>query len=320
MENEKKYQNKKQLRLNYEYIVILIFAVFFFVCLIAAPVFRSWRNFSNLLAQNAMYGLMAIGIGFVILIGRIDLSIASTAAFTGIFSATMFVEEQLFLGVVGGLIIGGLIGALNGLIITKAKIIPFIATLGTQVIFRGLTLIITNGYPVYGIPKAYSFIGLGKIANVFPVCAAIWIVGLVIMQIVLKKTRFGQYIYAVGGNEKSAWLSGVNTDRVIILAYVLSGFFASLAGIILVLRVQLANATAAEGYELTAIASCVIGGIAMEGGKGNIVGTFFGAMMMGMIINIIQLTGISSYWEKAVTGLIILGAVGLTTFLNRRRK
>jgi len=232
----------------------------------------------------------------------------------------MFVEEQLFLGVVGGLIIGGLIGALNGLIITKAKIIPFIATLGTQVIFRGLTLIITNGYPVYGIPKAYSFIGLGKIANVFPVCAAIWIVGLVIMQIVLKKTRFGQYIYAVGGNEKSAWLSGVNTDRVIILAYVLSGFFASLAGIILVLRVQLANATAAEGYELTAIASCVIGGIAMEGGKGNIVGTFFGAMMMGMIINIIQLTGISSYWEKAVTGLIILGAVGLTTFLNRRRK
>ncbi len=319
MENDKK-TSKKRLRLNYEYIVILIFAVFFLVCVIVAPVFRSWRNFSNLLAQNAMYGLMAVGIGFVILIGRIDLSIASTAAFTGIFSATMFVREQFFLGIIGGLVIGCLIGALNGLIITKAKIIPFIATLGTQVIFRGLTLIITNGYPVYGIPKEYNIIGLGKIAGFFPICAAIWIVCLIIMQIVLKKTKFGQYVYAVGGNERSAWLSGVNTNKIIIISYVISGFFASLGGLILLLRVQLANATAAEGYELTAIASCVIGGIAMEGGKGNIIGTFFGTLIMGMIINIIQLTGISSYWEKAVTGMIILGAVGLTTILNHRRK
>ena len=266
-----------------------------------------------------MYGLMAVGIGYVILIGRIDLSIASTAAFTGIFMATMFANQQLILGIVGGLLLGCLIGALNGLIITKAKIIPFIATLGTQVIFRGMTLIITNGYPVYGIPKAYSVIGLGTIANIFPVCGAIWIVCLIGMQIILKKTKFGQYVYAVGGNEKAAWLSGINTNRIIIISYIISGFFAALSGLVLVLRVQLANATAAEGYELTAIASCVIGGIAMEGGKGNIVGTFFGTLIMGMIINIIQLTGISSYWEKTVTGLIILGAVGLTTFLNRSR-
>ena len=310
---------KKRFHLNYEYIVIVIFAVFFLLCFIVAPVFRSWRNFSNLLAQNAMYGLMAVGIGYVILIGRIDLSIASTAAFTGIFMATMFANQQLILGIVGGLLLGCLIGALNGLIITKAKIIPFIATLGTQVIFRGMTLIITNGYPVYGIPKAYSVIGLGTIANIFPVCGAIWIVCLIGMQIILKKTKFGQYVYAVGGNEKAAWLSGINTNRIIIISYIISGFFAALSGLVLVLRVQLANATAAEGYELTAIASCVIGGIAMEGGKGNIVGTFFGTLIMGMIINIIQLTGISSYWEKTVTGLIILGAVGLTTFLNRSR-
>ena len=294
---------------------ITMFAVGFVI----SPAFRSVNNVLNILNQNAIYGIMALGMGCVILTGAIDLSAGSIVALVGVIATPLFRDYGFVAGLFGGLATGAGLGLINGLIITKGKIGYFVTTLGMMSIARGAVYIITGGVPIQGVPSEYNVIGMGKI-GVVPVAALIWLIALIVMYSVLKYTRLGQYLYAIGGSENASWLSGIDTDKMKIIAFTLEGFLCAIAGLILNTRVLMATADAADGYEMTVIASCIIGGMAIDGGKGNIVGSAVGAIIMGLILNILQLMGVSSYWQKAVTGLIIIVAVGIDRFSNTRKE
>jgi ribose/xylose/arabinose/galactoside ABC-type transport system permease subunit len=283
-----------------------------------SPTFRTLHNIMNVFNQNAVFGVMALGIAFVALSGSIDLSLGSTVALTGVVAAPILRDYGFVPGVLAGLAVGLTMGFTNGILIAKAKINFFVVTLGTQAIGRGLVYIITNGMPVTGIPRAYNFIGSGRVGP-FPVAAMIWIFLAICLFFIFKYTRFGQYLYAVGGNETAAWLSGVNKDKTRILAYTFCGLFGSIAGLIKIFRVLIATADGAAGYELTAIASCVVGGIALDGGRGNVLSAITGTLILGLILNLLQLTGVSSFYQSALTGLIIISAVGIDSFAKRKR-
>lgn len=172
-------------------------------------------------------------------------------------------------------------------------------------IARSACLILTEAHPVSGFPSWVSTIGIGKWHG-FPIAAMIWVILAVILNWVLKRTKFGQYVYALGGNERAAWLSGVNVNKIRILTYIINGVFAALAGLIVVSRLMIATGDANEGYEMIAIAACVIGGVSMNGGRGSVVGSIFGALIYGLIVNMLQLLGVSGFWQQAVTGTVII--------------
>ena len=265
-----------------EVTIFFILLAMMAISAIVSPSFRSLGNIGNIFNQNAMYGLMAIGMSFVLIGGGMDL-----------------------LGAVLALVIGIVVGAVNGLIIIYLKLPPFIVTLGTMYIARSACLILTEAHPVSGFPSWVSTIGIGKWHG-FPIAAMIWVILAVILNWVLKRTKFGQYVYALGGNERAAWLSGVNVNKIRILTYIINGVFAALAGLIVVSRLMIATGDANEGYEMIAIAACVIGGVSMNGGRGSVVGSIFGALIYGLIVNMLQLLGVSGFWQQAVTGTVII--------------
>ena len=270
-----------------EVTIFFILLAMMAISAIVSPSFRSLGNIGNIFNQNAMYGLMAIGMSFVLIGGGMDLSIGSTSALAGMVAALMMRDHgNVLLGAVLALVIGIVVGAVNGLIIIYLKLPPFIVTLGTMYIARSACLILTEAHPVSGFPSWVSTIGIGN-----------W---------VLKRTKFGQYVYALGGNERAAWLSGVNVNKIRILTYIINGVFAALAGLIVVSRLMIATGDANEGYEMIAIAACVIGGVSMNGGRGSVVGSIFGALIYGLIVNMLQLLGVSGFWQQAVTGTVII--------------
>jgi ribose/xylose/arabinose/galactoside ABC-type transport system permease subunit len=300
---------------------LTMFAVLIVMIIISAiisPTFRSPENIFNLFNQNAIIGIMAIGMTFVLITGAFDLSVSATVALTGVISTMLFKEFGFIIGVLGGLLIGAMVGLVNGLLVAKVKISPFVTTLGTMSLVRGMVFIITEGFPVVGVPREYNLLGMGKIGPI-PIAASVWIVFACIVYFLMRYTRFGQYLYALGGNERATWLSGVKTDNIKILAFVLCGVFASFAGIVIVSRVLIATADAATGYELTTIASCFVGGISVDGGKGNVFSSVIGTLIFGLILNMLQLLGVSSFWQTAITGIVILVAVGIDSVSNRKR-
>lgn len=298
--------------------MVLVLIGMIILSAILSPAFRSTRNLLNILNQNAIYGIMALGMGCVILTGAIDLSVGSTAALAAVIATPLFRDYGFIAGMAGGLATGVIIGLVNGLLITKCKITYFVTTLGTMQIGRGIVYIITTGIPIQGVPSEYNVIGMGRLFGVIPIAALIWFGCVVIMYFVFKYTQFGQHVYAVGGSENAAWLSGVDTNKIKVFSFVLCGFFAALSGLILNLRVLMATADACQSYEMTAIASCIVGGIAMDGGRGTILSSITGALIMGLILNVLQLLGVSSYWQTAVTGVIIIGAVAIDSISNRK--
>lgn len=300
--------------------MLLIMIVMIVISMIISPTFRSTTNLLNILNQNAIYGVMAFGMGVCILTGAIDLSAGSVAALAGVVATPLFRDYGLVAGLIGGLGIGALIGLVNGVLVTKVKVTYFVTTLGMMSVARGAVFIITNGIPIQGVPREYNVIGMGKIAGSIPTAALIWFLCGIAMYLILKFTRFGQQIYAVGGSERAAWLSGVNTDRIRIAAFTICGFFSALGGLLLNTRVLMATSDAADGYELTVIAACIIGGISMDGGEGNILSTIVGTIIMGLILNMLQLLGISSFWTDAVTGAIIIGAVAIDSLSSKKRE
>jgi len=291
---------------------LLILIGMFILFSTLSPQFRGIINILNIFEQNAVIGIIACGMAFMIIIGGFDLSVGSVAALTGITVGIILRDSPgaFILAVLSGLAIGAAVGLVNGLLISKVGINPFVTTLGTMVICRGLVFVITLGKPIYGFPMSYNVIGMGKLAGI-PIPMIIWGVLVFATYVVLKYTRYGQYVYAVGGNETAARLSGVNIDRMWILTTILNGLLASLGGIVLVFRVMAALPQAATGYELTAIAAAVVGGCALGGGRGGVLGTIVGTLILGVIINALHILGISAYWESAVTGIIILIAVGI---------
>ncbi|BAK79785.1 ribose ABC transporter [Candidatus Arthromitus sp. SFB-mouse-Yit] len=266
-------------------------------------------NITNIFTQVSTNAIIAIGMTFVILTGGIDLSVGSTVAISGALAASILKStNNIPLAILVAAITGIVIGLINGILISKGKLQAFIVTLATMTIFRGATLVFTNGTPISKLSETFVKIGNGKIGFI-PIPVIITIVILIISIYLLTQTRFGRYLYALGGNEDSAKLSGINTNKIKTLVYVISGFASSIAGIIITSRIGSASPNAGTSFELDAIAAVVIGGTSLSGGEGKITGTIIGALIIGVLNNGLNLMNVSPFYQSIVKGLVILIAV-----------
>ncbi len=298
---------------------ILEFALFAF----ASPYFFTPDNLLNVSLQASITAIIAAGMTFVILTGGIDLSVGSLVAFAGIV-ATSLLKTGLppaagfAVAILAGLAIGALSGAFAGFCITRFKIAPFIVTLATMTIWRGAAFVWTDGRPVWELPEGFTFLGTGRILAV-PVPTIIMVLTFIASHVILTRTRFGRYVYAVGGNIEAARLAGIRTGRVLVNVYVLSGTLAALSGILLASRMNSGQPNAGVAYELDVIAAVVVGGTSLSGGAGSIVGTFIGAMLIAVLRNGLNLLNVNSYVQQVIVGVVILLAVMLDQ-LRRKRK
>lgn len=295
--------------------------VFSIICLIISfisPQFLTVSNWTIIITQVSINAILAFGVTFVIITGGIDLSLGSIVAVASVSSAMLAHPDTypVFLPIFMGLSAGLLMGAFNGFIITKSKIAPFIVTLGTMTIGRGLALILSNGRPVSNLSDSFIFLGSGKILGI-PILIIILIFMFILCSVILNKTILGRYIYALGGNEQAARASGINVSQVKMAVYSISGLLAGLAGILLTSRITTGQPNAGAGFELDAIAAVVIGGTSTTGGKGSIAGTLIGVLLIGVINNGLDLLNVTSYYQQVVMGIIIIGAVVLDS-LNQK--
>lgn len=284
------------------------------------PRFLTLPNILNILRQTSINAVIAAGMTFVILTGGIDLSVGAILAFTGAVCASLLASDMnILFAVLITLGIGAASGLFSGIVISKGKIQPFIATLATMTILRGATLVFTKGKPITFRGSqyfdAFRSIGSGYIGGV-PIPIYIMVIIFALGFYILTQTRLGRYVYALGGNEEATKLSGLNTDRLKMYVYTISGMLAALAGIIITSRLSSAQPTAGTGYELDAIAAVVLGGTSLAGGAGTIIGTIFGALIIGILGNALNLLDVSSYFQMMIKGLVILAAV----LIDRKNK
>lgn len=276
-----------------------------------APNFLSLNNWLNILLATAVIGILAVGATFVLAGAGLDLSLGSQLALTGIASASL-VKAGLpwYAGLVGALGTGTIMGWINGFLVTRAKIPPFIVTLGTLGIARGLALIVSDGRPIYGMPAPITFLGQGRIAGV-PVPVVLFVALVIVAEYVLRNTRFGQHTLALGDNEAAAIVTGINVERHRWSLYILSGAMAGLAGLVFMGRLNAADPTAGVMYELEAITAAVIGGTALFGGRGTVVGSFVGALIIGVLRNGLNLMAVPSFYQQVAVGSVLIAAVWL---------
>jgi ribose transport system permease protein/putative xylitol transport system permease protein len=296
--------------------MLLIFTAMFLVFLTTSPAFRSAANLANLLQQNAIYGIVACGMLLMIIVGGFDLSVGSIGAMTGVVAAYLFTHVGTYaipLGVLGGLTAGVAAGVLNGTLIAKLGINPFVATLGSAIFIRGLIFISTDARPIYGLPPEYTVVGLGRLG---PIHIATLIFGIVALSTwaLLRFSLAGHYMYAAGGNEEASRLAGINTERVKLLAFALGGAAAAVAGLILLGQTNIGHPASAEDWPLTAIAIVVVGGTPLAGGVGSVSSVLLGTLVLGSVGNALNLYNASPYWQPAITGLILLTSVGLERY------
>jgi ribose/xylose/arabinose/galactoside ABC-type transport system permease subunit len=283
-----------------------------------SPPFRTLSNLENILQQSSANGIMAVGMTLVIITAGIDLSVGSVLALSAVVASSFAHPDtpSLIVPILLGLLVGLACGTVNGILIAKRRLAPFIVTLGMMTVARGFALVYTNGRPIIDLSDAYDEIGGGYLAGI-PVPAIIFLAVVLLGAFILHFTRFGRYVYAVGGNELAAKVSGINTDRILIGVYALTGALAGLAGIVLSSRVMSASPATGAGYELDAIAAVVIGGTSLSGGTGSIAGTLVGVLIIGVMNNGLDLLNVSSYWQQIVKGFIIVLAVLLDKMSKR---
>jgi ribose transport system permease protein len=296
-------------RILRSYGILIAFVAICIAMSILSPVFFTVTNIRNVIRQSSIYGIMAIGMTFVILTAGIDLSVGSILAIAGALAAGAVKSGMgLEFTVLIALAIGLGCGLVNGVLVTMGRITPFVVTLGMMSIARGLTLIYTKGYPISGFPVPFRFLGGGDIVAIpFPII--VFILTVVVAWLILTQTRVGRYTYAIGGNEETVKLSGINSDFYKTIVYMISGITSAISALILTSRLNSAEPVAGQGYELDVIAAVVIGGTSLMGGRGSVWGTLIGALMIGVINNGMNLLGISPYFQLVVKGLIIIGAV-----------
>lgn len=301
----------KELIIKYKSLVGLILLVV--VVSILSPAFLSTKNILNVLKQTSVNAIIAAGMTFVILTGGIDLSVGSILAISGAFAASLLVGgHSIIIAVIVAILGGALVGFLNGIVISKGKLQPFIATLATMTILRGATLVFTDGKPITlgsnDIAMSFGKIGGGSILGI-PAPVIIMILVFIVCFYILNSTKTGRYTYALGSNEEATKLSGISTDKIKIWVYTISGILAAIAGVIITSRLYSAQPTAGTGYELDAIAAVVLGGTSLSGGKGKITGTIIGALIIGVLSNALNILDVSSYYQMIVKGIVILIAV-----------
>ena len=296
----------------------LTLIILFVTLSLASPYFLTYTNLSSVVRQTAVINIMALGMTMIIIAGGIDLSVGAVLAFSGLLG-TMAMEAgwPVMAGVATGLLCGLAWGLTNGLLITQLKINPFIVTLGTLGIARGVTLIISNGLPVHRIPKEFSFLGEGNLLGV-PFVLWLLVFCAVVTHVILQHTRLGRYAFAIGSNPEAAYYTGIPVAFHTTAVYTYSGLLCGLAGMIEASRLMTGQPTAGQGYELQVIAAVVIGGGSLRGGEGSVIGTLVGAFIMGLLSNGSDLLGISPYLQQAIIGAVIIFAVAVDELRKRR--
>jgi ribose transport system permease protein len=302
-------------------VFLILFAMVAFLILFTDTFFTS-TNIFNILRAVSWIAIAAFGQCMVIITRGIDLSTGSVMGLSGLASAMLLVRNvNVPVAVLGGLLTGFAVGLINGLMIAKGKLPPFIATMGTWLMARGLCYGVTGGWPVRGLSQAFRDLGQYDIpvAGVgVPLPLLFMLLFFALSALFLRRTVWGYHIYAVGGNETATALSGINTDRVKIMVYSLSGFLAGVGGVLMTARLGVAAPTAADGYELDVIAAVFVGGTSVLGGEGTILGVLIGAVIMQVLRNGLVLTGVSAYWLQAVQGLVIVLAIMFDQLRKRR--
>ena len=292
--------------------------------------FLTTENTWNVMRQISVNMIISVGMTLVILTGGIDLSVGSILALAGAVTAGMlkfgaeFTDMNLYIGftlmgaLVGGTLVGAFLGWFNGLTITKFKVPPFVATLAMLTIARGLTMLWTGGFPITGLGDSMAFIGTGWFLGIpMPV----WISAIIVLAAVVmtNKTRLGRHIYAIGGNETASELSGLKIKKIKLIVYSIAGACAAIGGIIVTSRLDSAQPNAGMGFELDSIAAVVIGGTSLSGGKGTILGTVQGALIIGILNNGLVLLNVSPFWQQVIKGLVILLAVIIEKFNSKEK-
>jgi ribose transport system permease protein len=292
------------------------------LCLVTALLtdrFLSPLNLTNILVQSSIMAVIAIGMTFVIIGGGFDLSVGSTVALAGCIAAMMIVKFGLAVGVFAGIAAGGAVGLANGMIIAKLGVNPFITTLGTMVLVRGVVYLITGGAPVgdEGLPGV--FIAFGS-ARIFGVHYLVWVPAflLLVLSWVLQATPYGRRVYATGGNREAAYLSGVPVERIIASTYAWCGVLAGVAGVMLAARLQSGQPTAGEFYELSAIAAVILGGASLQGGEGTLYKSIIGVFIMVVLGNSLNLLNVNSYWQRVAIGTVIIAAAAADRLRSQR--
>ncbi len=275
--------------------------------------FLTAENILNVTLQTSIVAIIAVGMTFVILTAGIDLSVGALVAFSGVVATSVLKLEMPLsvvfpLAVLVGVLVGTFSGIVSGFFITKFNITPFIVTLALMTIWRGAAYMYTDGRPIWGLPEEFGMLGGGRIADI-PIPTVLMLVVYAIAYVILKHTRYGRHVYAVGGNREAARLAGVNTKGVLLSVYVICGVLTALSGILLASRMNSGQPNAGLMYELDVIAAVVVGGTSLFGGRGSVVGTFFGAMLIGVLRNGLNLLDVGSYVQSVVLGIVILLAV-----------
>ena len=293
-----------------EFVVLIATLAMCVVFTVLNKNFLNYSNFLTVLQQMVLNGILAVGMMFTIITGGIDLSVGCTYAITGIVVASCTVNYGMnpFLAILVGILIGAVLGAFNGFLINQLKLQPFIATLGTMSLYRGIAYVVTGGVPVTNVPTSYRDIFNGIVFGGVRSYIIVMVVVFVIAHILLSKMRSGDYLYAVGGNEEAAKLSGVNVVKTKYIAYIFCGVCSAIAGMIMLASLGSAEATAGQAYETNAIAAAAIGGTRMAGGKGTALGTFIGALMLAVLKVGMVVINVDSFWQFVVTGIIIIVA------------
>lgn len=289
----------------------------FVVLSIASPSFLTSTNLSSVVRQTAVINIIALGMTVVMIAGGIDLSVGSILALAGLLGAMAMGRHGIAQGMVVGVVAGGACGLANGLMTTSLRINPFIVTLGTMGIYRGLALIISNGLPVHNIPPSFSYLAEGTLLEL-PFVLWILLVCAVVVHVILEHTRLGRYAFSIGSNAEAALYAGVPVRFHTTAVYVVAGLLTGLAGLIEASRLMTGQPTSGQGYELTAIAAVVIGGGSLRGGEGSVLGTLVGAFIMGLLANGSDLLGINPYWQQVIIGGIIILAVAFDELRKRR--
>jgi inositol transport system permease protein len=315
-----------------KYGIFLVFAAMVLVASFLSPAFMSRINLINIVRQMSVVGLIALGVTGVIVSAGIDLSSGSVVGLTAVVAASLAQDPEfatpfypglnvpLIVPVLAACGVGALVGLVNGSLVAKTRIPPFIATLGTFTAIRGVALLYTGGRPISDLTDSYNFIGQGDVFGL-PVPIIILLMMAVVTHILYAHTKFGKYIYAIGGNEQAARVSGIDASKYKMLIYVYAGFLAGLAGLVVSSRIGSGQPGLGVGYELDAIAAAVIGGSSLSaGGIGTVAGTVVGALIIGVLNNILDLMNVSAYWQQIIKGCIIVGAVILDQLKHRGSK
>lgn len=305
---QKKAFNMKGMLQNYGIIVIFL-AVTLILCIVS-PTFRVPRNLLNVWKQASVNGILSMGMMIVVITGGIDLSMGSVVGVAGVCAAMVGHPDQFpfIVPFVVAIVVGALVGACNGIGVAYGKLPPFIITLGTMSVARGLALVVSGGNPVINLSPAFSALATGNLAGI-PYLSFYLLIVVVLMAFILTQTVFGRHIYLIGGNKQAAKVSGIDVNKTLLAVYTISGMLAGFGGLLMASRTNQGSPTMGASYEMDAVTAAVIGGVSMSGGYGNVWGVIIGALFIAVIENGLTIFSVDPNWKQVVKGLIIIIAV-----------